>query len=169
MLPAAAARFTRPRAGGRMRAWTPPARKPSSSRAGLPTAWSAAEAQPVIPTAIAPCLSRFCASFGAEKPRAIVSRNRYGAVVLNTDRMMFVDVDRKPASQAKGGLLSSLFGKSKSETPARDPMVDAMNAVTTRHQLAARVYETAAGYRLIVTSAPFEAGSATGRSAARRI
>jgi hypothetical protein len=97
---------------------------------------------------------------GAEKPRAMVTRNRYGAVVLNTDRMMFVDVDRKPASHAKSGLLSSLFGKSKIDTPAKDPMIEAMNVVTTRHQLAARVYETAAGYRLIITNAPFEAGSA---------
>ncbi len=97
---------------------------------------------------------------GGEKKRAIVSRNRYGALVLNTDRMMFVDVDRKPGSHVKGGLLSSLFGKSKSESPASDPMIDAMSAVTARHRLAARVYETAAGYRLIVTSASFRAGSA---------
>ncbi len=97
--------------------------------------------------------------FDADQNRhAIVTRNAYGALVLNTDHMMFVDVDRKTASPAKGGLLSSLFGKSKTE-PVNDPLIDAMRAVTDRHKLAARLYETAAGYRLIVTSVPLRAGS----------
>ena len=95
---------------------------------------------------------------GGQNRHAIVTRNAYGALVLNTDRMMFADIDRKTASPAKGGLFSSWFGKSKPETVS-DPLIDAMRAVTDRHELAARLYETAAGYRLIVTSAPFQAGS----------
>jgi hypothetical protein len=95
---------------------------------------------------------------GDPNRRAIVTRNAYGALVLNTGHMMFVDVDRKTASHPKGGLLSSLFGKPKTE-PVSDPLIDAMRAVTDRHKLAARLYQTAAGYRLIVTSAPFQAGS----------
>jgi len=87
--------------------------------------------------------------------RAIVTRNNYGALVLNTDRLMFVDVDRKTAP--KTGMLSSLFGKPK--TPAQDPLIEGMNTVTRRHKLAARLYETAAGYRLIITNAPFKPGS----------
>jgi hypothetical protein len=95
---------------------------------------------------------------GDRNRHAIVTRNAYGALVLNTDHMMFVDVDHKTASPAKSGLLSSLFGKSKAE-PTNDPLIDAMRAVTDHRKLAARLYETAAGYRLIVTSAPFQAGS----------
>lgn len=95
---------------------------------------------------------------GNQNHHAIVTRNSYGALVLNTDHMMFVDVDRKITPHRKGGLLSSLFGKSKTE-PVNDPLIDAMRAVTDRHKLAARLYETAAGYRLIVTSVPFQAGS----------
>ena len=95
---------------------------------------------------------------GDQNRRAILTRNAYGALVLNTDHMMFVDVDRKTAAHAKGGLFSSLFGKSKTES-ANGPLIDAMRAVTDRNKLAARLYETAAGYRLIVTSASFQAGS----------
>ena len=90
---------------------------------------------------------------------AMVTRNKYGALVLNTDQMMFVDVDRKTAP-AKSGLLSSLFGKPKPAASAEDPVIEELAGITSRHNLAARLYETAAGYRLIVTSAPFKPGSA---------
>jgi hypothetical protein len=92
---------------------------------------------------------------------AILTRNAYGALVLNTDQMMFVDVDRKAPPAKSGGLLSSLFGKSKPEpAPRQDPVIDELADTTSHHNLAARLYETAAGYRLIVTSGRFKAGSA---------
>ena len=93
---------------------------------------------------------------------AIVTRNVYGALVLNTDHLMFVDVDRKesPKPAGSGGLFSSLFGKPKAPEPAPiDPAVAWMRGVAESHNLSARFYETAAGYRLIVTNAPFKAGS----------
>lgn len=90
---------------------------------------------------------------------AIVTRNAYGALVLNTDQMMFVDVDRKTAPSKFGSIFSSLFGKSKSE-PAQDPVINELAQITRRHNLGARLYETAAGYRLILTNKPFKAGSA---------
>ena len=90
---------------------------------------------------------------------AIVTRNAYGALVLNTDQMMFVDVDRKTAPSKFGSIFSSLFGKSKS-VPAQDPVIDELAQITRSHNLGARLYETAAGYRLILTSEPFKAGSA---------
>jgi hypothetical protein len=94
---------------------------------------------------------------------AIVTRNVYGALVLNADRLMFVDVDRKDAQPKVGATLgkmvSSLFGKPKVGPPASNAILEAMNEVAQHHSLAARVYETAAGYRLLVTSASFEATS----------
>lgn len=91
---------------------------------------------------------------------AIVTRNRYGALVLNTNEMMFVDVDRKTGPPKSGGIFGSLFGKPKpAPVPGRDPVIDEIEAITNRHNLGARVYETAAGYRLIITSAKFKAGS----------
>lgn len=94
---------------------------------------------------------------------AIVTRNAYGALVLNADRLMFVDVDRKDAQPGVGATLgkmvSSLFGKPKVGPPASNAILEAMHEVAQRHDLSARVYETAAGYRLLVTSVPFEATS----------
>jgi hypothetical protein len=91
---------------------------------------------------------------------AMVTRNRYGALVLNTDQMMFVDVDRKASPPKSGGIFSSLFGKPKpAPAPVRDPTIDELAEITSRHNLGARLYETAAGYRLLITSARFRAGS----------
>ena len=43
-----------------------------------------------------------------DDPEAIVTRNGYGAKVLNAARVMFVDIDVKPARQ---GFFARLFGK----------------------------------------------------------
>ena len=56
-------------------------------------------------------------------------------------------------------MISSLFGKG-SESPAPNPVPDAMNHVAKRHGLSVRVYETAAGYRLLITNTPFKPDSA---------
>ena len=97
---------------------------------------------------------------GGGQLTAIVTRNAYGSLVLNANRLMFVDVDRKqPAPGATlGKVFSSLFGKTPAPA-ASDPVLDAMNRVVQRHGLSARVYETAGGYRLLITSAPFQPGS----------
>jgi hypothetical protein len=88
---------------------------------------------------------------------AVLTRNAYGVLVLNTDQMMFVDVDRKAAPARFGSILSSLFGRPK---PAPDPVIDELAKVTRLHNLGGRLYETAAGYRLVVTSESIQAGSA---------
>ncbi len=99
-----------------------------------------------------------------EFSRAVVTRNSYGSLVLNTDRMMFVDVDKKAAPKpatSGGGFFASLFGKpAPPPAPAADPAIEAMKAVIARHNLSARLYETAAGHRLIITNRPFESASA---------
>src|SRR5580658_930596 len=94
---------------------------------------------------------------------AIVTRNAYGSLVLNTDCLMFVDVDGRgnhPASARFGEMISSLFGKRSAPSPAPTPVPDTMNYVAQRHSLSVRIYETAAGYRLLITNAPFKPGSA---------
>jgi len=97
-----------------------------------------------------------------ELPRAIVTRNSYGALVLNTDRLMFVDIDKKERTKSAsgGGFFSSLFGKPAPPPPQSDPALDAIRSVLNRHGLSARLYDTAAGYRLMITSRPIEAASA---------
>jgi hypothetical protein len=96
----------------------------------------------------------------------LVTRNRYGALVLNTDEMMFVDVDRKSKPpKSGGGIFGSLFGKPKpAPVMVRDPVIDEIEAITNRHNFGARLYETAAGYRLIITSSRFKAGSSEAES-----
>lgn len=94
---------------------------------------------------------------------AIVTRNAYGALVLNANHLMFVDVDREPepsTGAALGKMFASLFKKSPAPQPAApDPMIDAMSRVVQRHGLSARLYETAGGYRLLITSSAFQPGS----------
>ena len=113
---------------------------------------------------------------GGAAPYAVVTRNVYGALVLNTDHLMFVDIDREDAapSTASGtglesvitGLFSSLFGQSApAAAPAPPPaqarsgVVSDIERVAQRRGLSVRVYKTAAGYRGLVTNAPFDAGA----------
>jgi len=103
---------------------------------------------------------------GGEDPIAVVTRNAYGAVVLNTRDLMFVDVDQQDKPESRGGLLSgvrSLFGRSKPEpvtAPAINPIVAAIQHTSQQNSLAVRVYQTAAGYRAMVTNARIEPASA---------
>lgn len=69
---------------------------------------------------------------------AAVTRNAYGALILNTDEMMFVDIDSE--------------GR-------RPPRVD-VNGIASRHGLSGRLYKTAAGLRIILTDRKFTPGSA---------
>lgn len=98
---------------------------------------------------------------GGDAPRAVVTRNAYGALVLNTHELMFVDIDRDdaPAADLVSGILS-LFGKATPGPAGADAALADIQRVTERNGLAARVYKTAAGYRAIVTNARFDASAA---------
>jgi hypothetical protein len=69
---------------------------------------------------------------------AVVTRNAYGALVLNAARAMFIDVD---------------FGDDGREGPA----IQRVQQWTASHpELAVRVYRTHAGLRLLVTNQTFD-------------
>ena len=68
---------------------------------------------------------------------AAVTRNLYGAMILNTDEMMFVDIDRDED---------------------RPPKVD-VAGIAAKHGLSGRMYQTFAGYRVILTDRKFMPGS----------
>src|SRR5579863_4182705 len=89
-------------------------------------------------------------------PAAVVTRNGYGSLVLNTRELMFVDIDKQDKVYGVIGTgLRSLFGK-----PAPEPAVlRDIQEVAGRNNLTVRVYRTAAGYRLLITNAPFQAGN----------
>jgi hypothetical protein len=93
-------------------------------------------------------LSELEGSGGA--PSAILTRNSYGSVILNTAGAMFVDSDTAP------GLLSSLrrlFGGRGREPSAALESAEA--AVAEHPGLGLRVYQTRNGARYLVTSRPY--------------
>lgn len=91
-----------------------------------------------------PILREFAAE--GERGYAILTRNAYGALVLNTDKLMFVDIDGR---DAKRWGLASLFGKAGA-------VPDRVRKVAERHGLSARVYQTAAGHRVLIADTAFE-------------
>jgi hypothetical protein len=114
-----------------------------------------------------PVIEEFAGDSG---PRALITRNVYGALVLNASEMMFLDVDREDKESVDTSLdfmasLRSFFGKKGPEPPKKEnSVVRDMNAVAASHGLSLRVYRTAAGYRGIVTNQKFnpEASSTEG-------
>lgn len=79
---------------------------------------------------------------------AIVTRNRYGAEVLNCARLVMIDVDQAPVR----GLWAQIFGLDKG-TP-KERMLKRIRDVASVHRdrtLGFRIYETHNGYRVIVT------------------
>ena len=76
--------------------------------------------------------------FRPEGTAAVVTRNSYGSLVLNTDELLFADVDTSTA-MAKGPF----------EQVAR---------VARGHGFSLRFYQTAAGYRVMVTNRQIRAG-----------
>lgn len=71
--------------------------------------------------------------------RAVITRNMYGALVMNAQDLMFIDIDREEA--------------------ATNTVTYNVQRITESNGLAARLYKTAAGYRALITNAGFQPGS----------
>ena len=84
---------------------------------------------------------------------ALISRNAYGALVLNTARVFFADIDLPETSS--GGLLSGLFGK-KAVDPAEAALARLREWHVRQPDWALRVYRTRAGLRLLATHEQFD-------------
>jgi hypothetical protein len=98
---------------------------------------------------------------------ALITRNSYGCQVLNTDRVMFVDIDL-PEGKRSGGLLSRLFRKApvSSQPETQEEAIALVEAWTKRNAgWGWRLYRTRAGLRLLATHAPVKAGSAEAAAA----
>jgi hypothetical protein len=87
---------------------------------------------------------------------AVLTRNGYGSVVLNTERVMFVDIDFPEKSLADAGksLFKGLFGR-KQKSPDDEKQERARAAVdrfiAANPAWGMRLYRTFAGLRAIVT------------------
>jgi hypothetical protein len=92
---------------------------------------------------------------------AVITRNSYGCLVLNTARVMFVDIDL-PDPKPSGGLFKRLFGKPA--VPAtNNSQNETMGRIEdwTRRNLewGWRVYRTRSGLRLLATQGLVDADS----------
>jgi hypothetical protein len=88
---------------------------------------------------------------------AIVTRNLYGALVLNAANAMFIDIDfaDKGAAGSTGGGFTWGFGKRA--LSQEDQHVERITAWASRYpDVGLRVYRTAAGLRCLITNQTFE-------------
>lgn len=95
-------------------------------------------------------------------PENIVTRNRYGAEVLNSETLVFVDIDGfRPPAPSFLETLRVFFSGNTRLTP-EERMLERIRKVAARPEYAAsliRVYRTCAGFRLIVQGDGFAPGS----------
>jgi len=95
----------------------------------------------------------------------VITRNSYGCRVLNTARVMFVDIDL-PEPKKSGGFFKRLFGKPDISPPG-NPQDEAMarieNWTRSNGDWGWRVYRTRSGLRLLATHGLIEADSDTAK------
>lgn len=95
---------------------------------------------------------------------AVVTRNRYGALVLNTQSCLFVDVDLPPARfagvmDAIKQVFSSSYRLAQSEARENDVREHIASWSTSNSDYAFRLYRTCAGFRLLFTNREFDPDS----------
>lgn len=107
------------------------------------------------------------------RPLIAITRNSYGALVLNAAEAMFVDIDcaePKPAASG-GGFFAGLFGKKSAPTPVAPGEAAELQLVRAWAQShpdwSLRVYKTKAGFRVLVTHMPVAPESDTAQNAMR--
>ena len=91
---------------------------------------------------------------------AAITRNSYGSLVLNTSRVMFVDVDTAYSTKLGNtvrGFWNSLLRKSSPIQAQSDAQLKRIEEVgRSRPALGYRLYRTAGGFRLLVTSDTYD-------------
>lgn len=110
---------------------------------------------------------------------AVVTRNRYGAEVLNTDALLIADVDLPEGADpgsggvvSGGGLLGRLFGRRQEDRPAvpgpEEAALQRIQAFADAHpDLGVHAYRTAAGLRVLVTGGDLPPGTAAAEQVLR--
>ena len=84
---------------------------------------------------------------------AVLTRNGYGSIVLNTDRVMFVDIDFPDKADGGKSLFKGLFGRKQSPDKEKEAKarVAVDNFIEDNPSWGMRLYRTFAGLRAIVT------------------
>jgi hypothetical protein len=95
----------------------------------------------------------------------VVTRNRYGAEVLNTDRFVIADVDIPELQQPTRGVLRRMFRRGPAGDPLAEPpaVVERLATIAdwarANPGLGVVVYRTASGLRVFVTGVDVPASS----------
>ncbi len=92
-----------------------------------------------------------------EKTIAVVTRNAYGALVLNTANVAFLDIDLTRAKNR--GPLVSLWRKltgDDTENQAEGQILHIRSVLASIPEVSGRIYATANGYRVLLTSSVFD-------------
>jgi len=93
-------------------------------------------------------------------PSAAITRNRMGALVLNTTRLLFLDIDVRAPQESLAERLRSWLRKAPRRDPLtaeRDRLVRALRQAAPRASF--RVYRTARGFRALALDRAFDPAS----------
>jgi hypothetical protein len=89
---------------------------------------------------------------------AVITRNVYGALVLNTSGAMFIDIDFPQGAKPSGGLLRGLWGKPKpaASSPEESALRQLRDWTGRQSGMGMRTYRTFAGLRALVTHRTYD-------------
>jgi hypothetical protein len=108
-----------------------------------------------------PILEQINSTSGA--PLGVISRNAYGCDVLNTNSVLFCDIDfdEKTQPAPAAGVFASLFGKKQeaASSPEQWTMAKVRKWVDSHEEWGIQAYRTKAGLRLMATHALFDPSS----------
>lgn len=95
--------------------------------------------------------------FDGNVEAAIISRNAYGALVMNTRRLMFIDIDLPKPMPSLGERIKSWFSRPTDTASPEQRTLDEIRRWQASHdQYTLRVYRTRAGLRLLVVNWCFD-------------
>jgi hypothetical protein len=84
---------------------------------------------------------------------AFISRNSYGALVLNARDLIIVDADFQPPPGVAQRLIAKFSGRKPESANSQEAVLARIRAWCAQHrELAVRIYRTFAGFRVIITN-----------------
>ena len=138
---------------------------PEAARAHARTRWAevlarlAGKASPVDDYKV-PVREPILRELDAPGVRAVITRNRYGAQVLNCENLCFLDIDKRwthaPAMTGLTSLWNLLCGKPSAPAAPEARLVERVKRVATETGLSIRVYRTLNGWRLAVLNRRYD-------------
>jgi hypothetical protein len=94
--------------------------------------------------------------------QVIVTRNRYGSLVLNSASVMFVDIDDPEPKTSMSGFFNRILGRKTEELPdlgLKTRIDKILTTIESRGNPHCVLYRTKAGLRLLVTGRPYDPAS----------